>query len=301
MELQQHAVVAGIDPSASARVAAFAAAEEAQARGVPLHLVHVVPWPNPGAAATRYADRTWRDELRRTAEELLADTASSLSSIVPPERIQSTVEFGDSAGELVAAAASAPLLFVGARGVGGVAGLIIGSTATAAAAHARCPVVVFPAGEVAAVPDRHSVVVGVEGTGRDEEVLSFAFAEAAIRHTELVAVHAWQDSILDPGFRSVSPLVDWSGVAVDEQRLLSEALAGHRDKEPDVVVREVVIRDRTAPALIATSNTAQLLVVGRPHGHLPARLGSATHAVLHRAGCPVAVVPGAPSTSESRS
>jgi nucleotide-binding universal stress UspA family protein len=52
-----------------------------------------------------------------------------------------------------------------------------------------------------------------------------------------------------------------------------------------------VVRDRAAAALLTASTTAELLVVGhRQRGRL-ARLGSTTHGVLHRASCPVAVVP----------
>ena len=44
-------------------------------------------------------------------------------------------------------------------------------------------------------------------------------------------------------------------------------------------------------ALMAVGLTAELPIVGRPPHGLIGRLGSATHGVLHRAGCPVAVVP----------
>jgi nucleotide-binding universal stress UspA family protein len=37
--------------------------------------------------------------------------------------------------------------------------------------------------------------------------------------------------------------------------------------------------------------TAELLVVGAPRHRAPARLGSTTPTVVHRATCPVAVVP----------
>jgi len=77
-------------------------------------------------------------------------------------------------------------------------------------------------------------------------------------------------------------------VQADEQRALGEALAGWADKEPDVPVREVVVREKTARALVAASLTAELLVVGH---HRRRSLGSTTHAALHRAACPVAVVP----------
>ena len=56
---------------------------------------------------------------------------------------------------------------------------------------------------------------------------------------------------------------------------------------PDVLVREVVVRDRAARALLSAGMTAQLIVVG--HRRRLA-LGSTPHAVLHRATCPVAVV-----------
>jgi nucleotide-binding universal stress UspA family protein len=135
------------------------------------------------------------------------------------------------------------------------------------------------------------VVVGVAGTPEDEEVLAFAFAEAAARSTDVVAVHAWRDVTLEASVGGFGPLVDWAGVQADEQRLLAEALAGWRDKEPDVEVREVVVRDRPAAALLDAAATAELLVIGHRQRGLLARLGSTTHAVLHRAACPVAVVP----------
>jgi Universal stress protein family len=50
-------VVVGVDDDVTARAATVFAAEEAGARDLPLCLVHVVPCPNPVAAATRYADR----------------------------------------------------------------------------------------------------------------------------------------------------------------------------------------------------------------------------------------------------
>jgi nucleotide-binding universal stress UspA family protein len=261
---------------------------------VPLQLVHVVPWPNPGAAATRLADRTWADELRGIAGALLEEASADAASLLPPGRVSTRVEFGDPVAELCRAASAAPLLVVGARGLGGLTGLIIGSTATAVAAYARCPVVVLPVGSPVPDAQRGPVVAGVAGCGRDDDVLSFAFAEAAMRRAELVAVHTWQDAVTDPSFPTIRPLVaDAADEADDQHRLLAEALAGHRDKEPDVVVREVVARDRPARALVEATWDAQLLVVGRSHRHPLGRIASPTHAVLHRAGCPVAVVPPA--------
>ena len=107
-----------------------------------------------------------------------------------------------------------------------------------------------------------------------DTLLGIAFAEAAARRADLVAVHAWQDATLEAPFQSLEPLTDWADVASDEQRVLSEALAGWKDKEPDVRVREVVVRERTARALVAVGLTAELLVVGHRHRRAFARLGA---------------------------
>jgi nucleotide-binding universal stress UspA family protein len=57
-------------------------------------------------------------------------------------------------------------------------------------------------------------------------------------------------------------------------------------------VQRIVRRDRPAHALTELSRNAQLVVVGsRGRGGFTGMLlGSVSHAVLHRAHCPVAVV-----------
>ncbi len=74
--------------------------------------------------------------------------------------------------------------------------------------------------------------------------------------------------------------------------LLADRLAGWAEKYPDIPVQKAVERDRPARVLVEESARAQLLVVGshgrgNVAGHL---LGSVSHAVVHRADCPVAVV-----------
>jgi nucleotide-binding universal stress UspA family protein len=195
---------------------------------------------------------------------------------------------GDPVEALREESGSAQLVVVGSRGMGGLAGLFLGSTAAGIAGHAHCPVVVLPDATTVSVEPRRSVVVGVEGGPQDEPVLGFAFAEAARRRTDVLAVHAWQDDVLETAFRSLGPVVDWAELQAEQQRVLSETLAGWADKEPDVAVREVVLREKPAAALVAAAMSAELLVVG----HRARRaMGSTTHGVLHRATCPVAIVP----------
>jgi nucleotide-binding universal stress UspA family protein len=290
---QPRPVVVGIDGSDASRAAASLATTEARLRRAPLHLVQALSWPLDGVTAPLDPDVSsdLGTMLRSGAEMDLRNAAADAAEVLGADRVSWSVVPSDPVEALRDASAEAQLLVVGSRGVGGVAGLLVGSTASGIVAHTACPVVVLPDETSVVVSQRTSVVVGVEGRVRDDAVLEFAFAEAAARGTDLVAVHAWQDAVLETSFQSLAPLVDWAGVLADEQRVLAETLAGWRDKEPDVVVREVVLRERTARALVSVSLTAQLLVVGHRQRRPFARLGSTTHGVLHRAGCPVAVVP----------
>ncbi|SOC49597.1 Nucleotide-binding universal stress protein, UspA family [Blastococcus aggregatus] len=278
-------VVVGVDASEASLRAARFAADEARRRRVPLRIVHAVSWPLDSLAIPP-TDLDPAGRLRAGAETVAQWAADAVAG--DDLEIRTVVEKGDPVTVLQVASADAQLVVVGSRGIGGVTGLLVGSTASGLVAHSHCPVVVLPEETAARVTGRQSVVVGVETSRGDADVLEFAFAAAAQRGTDLVAVHAWQDAVLETAFRSMGPLVDWAGLAAEEQVALSETLAGWREKAPDVAVREVVVRDRPARALLSAGLTAQLVVVG--HRRRPA-LGSTTHAVLHRATCPVVIVP----------
>jgi nucleotide-binding universal stress UspA family protein len=289
--MTQHAlprpVVVGVDASEVSLRAARFAADEARLRQAPLRIVHALPVPFEGVTVTR-GDLDVPGLLHSGAAGVVQWAAESVADRLGPQGVTTSVSEGEPVGVLRDESERAQLVVVGNRGVGGVAGLLLGSTAANLAGESSCPVVVIPDETTTWVRERQSVVVGVEGRPGDADVLAFAFTEAAARGTDVVAVHAWQDVALETAFRSLGPLVDWTSVQADEELVLSEALGGWADKEPDVAVREVVIKEKTARALVAASMTAQLLVVGH---HRRRALGSTTHSVLHRATCPVAVVP----------
>jgi nucleotide-binding universal stress UspA family protein len=281
-------VVVGIDDSDAAVAAARFGLDEARRRSAPLHLITAAPRPPARLLALLDDDADLLLGRGQATAQAAADALRGASGTVP---VTAQGIAGRAVDVLSAASARAQLVVLGGRGIGGIAGLLIGSTAHGVAAQASCPVVVLPGDPDVVVRERRTVVVAVEGAQGDEDVLGFAFAEAAARATDVLALHAWQEVALDVPLRTVSPLTDWDGAVADEQRVLAEALAGWRAKEPDVPVREAVVRGRTAPALVAAAMTAELLVVG----HRPGRfLGSTTHSVLNRACCPVAVVPIGP-------
>ena len=119
--------------------------------------------------------------------------------------------------------------------------------------------------------------------------IRFAFEDAAVRGAELIAVHSWNHP--RPALVDVTAL-DVARADDVERALLSEELAGWRDKYPDVPVQQNVVRGRATPTLLTFARYAQVLVVGtRGRGGFAGMvLGSTSHALICHALCPVVVV-----------
>ncbi len=134
------------------------------------------------------------------------------------------------------------------------------------------------------------VVVGVDGSAHAEPAVSMAFEEAALRHTELVAVHAWSDVNIPFAFEDGDPV--WMQIVKDETAQLSEYLVGHAEKYPDVKVRTVVVMDQPAHGLREEAENAQLLVVGsRGRGGFASMLlGSTTRTLMNSVNRPLLIV-----------
>lgn len=73
------------------------------------------------------------------------------------------------------------------------------------------------------------VVVGIDGSPLSEAALAFAFEEAAMRGADLVAMHARSATAID---EPLAPFMDWDAVAVEEDAVLAERLAGWGQKYP---------------------------------------------------------------------
>jgi nucleotide-binding universal stress UspA family protein len=191
---------------------------------------------------------------------------------------------------LVTESRNAQLVVIGDRGLGGIGGLLVGSVAVALAVHGACPVVVVRGREPgSALVADGPVVVGVDGSPVSDDALAFGFDAAAARHVPLVAVRTYRMTFFEPVGASV---VDWAAVASDEREVLAERMAGWAERYPDVDAQQVVVPGRAAAELVRQSDAAQLVVVGsHGRGSLAGLfLGSVSHAVLHRARCPLAIV-----------
>src|SRR5690606_26469128 len=101
---------------------------------------------------------------------------------------------------LLEAAKGADLLVVGARGLGGFRGLLLGSVSQQCLQHAPGPIAVVRSSEDAddasgATRDAASgerIVVGVDGSDGSRAATGWAVTEARLRGAALQAVHAWE-------------------------------------------------------------------------------------------------------------
>ncbi|CAL9604216.1 universal stress protein [Streptomyces sp. enrichment culture] len=286
-------VVVGVDGSDSSLAAVETAAEEARRRGAGLHVVHAFLWPAMhvplGAPPVGPAD----GGLQAVADRLVADAVERARSAAPDVEVSHAVVTGEPLSVLEAQSRRADLVVVGSRGMGGFVGLLVGSTAVHLAAHGKCPVLVV---REPGTPDG-PVLVGVDGSAAGGRAIGFAFAEAARRGAELVALHAWTtwNAPAPAPPDAAEPYANEPGaLAANEERLLSEALSGYTERYPGVKVRHELVRGGSREALIEASRTARLLVVGARGrgGFTGLLLGSVSQAMLHHAHCPVVVVRG---------
>ncbi|MFB7673920.1 universal stress protein [Kitasatospora purpeofusca] len=266
-------VLVGVDGSEASLAAVDVAVREARLRGRGLRIVHAFIWPLMHVPLGPAKDGPPEGGLRHQAERVLEDARARARALDPELEVDAALVTGEPLTVLAHRSRDSCLVVVGSRGLGRFGALLIGSVAVHLAAHAACPVLI-----VRGRPEPDGpVLVAVDGSGVGAEALGFAFAEAAARRVPLTALHVAHPSASLPG---------------QEERALAEALAGHRDKYPDVELRSELIEAHARPALIDASRAAQLLVVGaRGRGGFTGMLlGSTSQAMIQHAFCPVVVV-----------
>ncbi|HET6212436.1 MAG TPA: universal stress protein [Micromonosporaceae bacterium] len=274
-------VVVGVDGSPASLAAVELAAEEAVGRVAPLVVVHA------RGEHARFGAAEQPGQLD-AARRVLAVAAGRARAEHPGLSVTEKLVPGDPAEALLARSRDACLLVVGYRGRHALGGAPLGSVAIRVIGGADVPIIVHrPLDTSIPVHQPRPVLVGVTAAGSDA-VVEFGFAEAALRGAPLLAMLVWPP----PG--GTGPIGDAAAGRQEADQVLREALAGWADKYPDVDVCRLVRRGLDVPvALTATSHSAQLVVVGSAHrADLARRTASSVSQVLvHRAGCPVAVIP----------
>ena len=267
------AVVALADRSARGKQALSWAASEAARRRAPLQVV--------------VADDQRTPQERQT---LFADAVASIRHAAPGISVLAHTGHGPTVQTLRELSAEAAALVVPASL----------PSVTIVVADSYCPVFVVPEDAAHPAAERGPVVLGVAPwTG--EHVIDLAFREAELRRAGLFAVRTWFDARIDLGRPRSDAIQQWDPAEARVRRELELSLSAWSADHPDVHVETVVVADRAAHFLLSVTGRARLLVLGRTvrGALLTGIVGFPVSNVLHRARCPVLVVPaeGPPLTT----
>ncbi|WP_188197186.1 universal stress protein [Nonomuraea sp. SYSU D8015] len=268
-------IVVGVDGSAPATAAVEWAAADAQRRGPAMRIVHVCEQWSYAGAGTEYC------------AGVLAAAADRARALTRDVEVTTQLLSGNVIDTLIGESAAADSVVLGSRGLGGFAGMILGSIGMGVAGHAAGPVVIVR--RLSAV-EHDRVVVGDDGSEHSDAAIRYAVGQARARGVPLHVVYAWQAPVVSPYAAAYNVLLE---EAYEQQsRAAAERVTPWREKNPDVRIVDEQVPGHPVNVLIKAGSTADLLVMGSRGlgGFASAVLGSVSHAVLHRLTTPVAVV-----------
>ncbi|MFC3299203.1 universal stress protein [Arthrobacter agilis] len=272
-DVQRKPIIVGYDGSDDARKAILWAARYAAVADAPLVVVHAWIWPyfteklGPVAGIEDSG-------LRREARRIVAEGHDLAVGAEPGLQVRTHLIIGFPAGMLSRLSAGASLLVVGTRGLGGFAGLLIGSVSFHLAASASCPVVVVRD----ARPVHDVIVVGVDGSPESERAVGVAGEIAATLRKSVHLLHVRQAQ-RGRGSRGRAQ------AAADDAPDVPLEFPGV------VVTRESAVASSVPGLIVQRAHAAACVVLGaKGNNTLGARLGSTVHAVLQHAEGNVVVV-----------
>jgi nucleotide-binding universal stress UspA family protein len=281
-------IVVGVDDSEGSAAALRWARHEADLDGAALtavmawswldqhHLLDPSKWdPEYGAAEAHAA-------LGRYVEMVLGADAL--------ERVETKAVANLPATALLEAAQDADLLVVGARGLGGFRGLMLGSVSQQCLHRASVPVAIVRDSDTGE-PAR--VVVAVDGSSTALAAARWAADDARRRRARLDVVTVWQLPYL--GYApATQALFDEDALESDAQAVLRGAVDAIDGT--GLEVNPIALRRPTVAGIIESARGAEVLVMGsRGLGAVQRTVfGSIATQVSHHAPCPLVVLPPSP-------
>lgn len=276
-------VMIGVDGSVPSRHALRWAAAVARAKGVRLRAVSAWQYPSsstPLFSLTEQPDPDQMAELARTA----------LAAVVEEElgghahEIDLEVHKGPAGRVLIEQArdAGVSMVVVGARGLGGFRGMLLGSVSQQCVEQLPCPVVVIRGDEEPGAPELPArVLVGADGSEGADEAMRWALDLARDIAAEVVVAHVPGPGATTAVLRQAQELV---------QQVWCEPLRSAGVRHSSVVEAG---DPRAALGQVAEREGAALIVVGT-RGLGPLRslfVGSVASHLVRHATRPVVVVP----------
>jgi nucleotide-binding universal stress UspA family protein len=289
-------IVVGVDESMGAAEALRWALREAELRGGEVDATMAWGFLDQHH---RVVEDSGLDERydESTAAVALDDYVRAITGPRPSVCVHRTAVRGQIAPVLLAAAERADLLVVGARGLGGFQGLLLGSVSQQCLHHARCPIAVVH-GRVSTsqgAPER--IVVGIDGSVDAQRALVWALAEARLRGAVLDVVLAWRYPSWSPPPHG-APGLAYSNLGRFEEacrRVLDAAVERVDGRDLVRPPERILVMGGAASSILEAARGAELVVVGARGlgGFAGVLLGSVSQQVATHADCPVVVIPRA--------
>ncbi|HSM66417.1 MAG TPA: universal stress protein [Ilumatobacteraceae bacterium] len=271
-------IIVGLDGSDASRAALRWAARTSAAQGSGIRAITAWQYPSSAATPAGPARLPGPEEMdERTCDEARSIVREELGA--DADRASVEAGRGPAAPVLLDAAARAgtEILVLGARGLGGFAGLMLGSVSHECVEHSPCPVVVLRGGPD---PSDGPIVVGLDGSEGAARALDWAADLAEATGARLVAVHA--------------PIVGANNATVNAARTaLDQWCAPLVEREVPHEVRVEPGDARTTLERVADESDASLVVVGtRGLGAIRGLLlGSVAGYIARYSERPIAIVP----------
>jgi nucleotide-binding universal stress UspA family protein len=293
-------IVVGVDGSDHSAAALRWAAREAELRDAELTAVLVWDLFNQ-----RHPDGSQRFDPAYDSAAADAALEAAIVTALGPEaaaKVNRLPVCDVPANGLIEAAKGADLLVVGARGLGGFRGLLLGSVSHQVLHHAPGAVAIVRPHEAAAeggatgaAPDGgERIVVGVDGSEPSNAALRWALAEGRLRGAVVEALHSWEVPVV---FGPVAGSFPYDTEAIEKagRELLDRAVDSALAElgSADVTVERSLAVGGAAMNLLDAAEHADLVVIGRRGlgGFKRLMLGSVSENVARHSRTPVVVLP----------
>ena len=267
----QPAVVVGIDGSQAAIQAAEWAVDEAVSQEIPLRLVQVIPEEVEPAPLASVGNVRMELEYGQTA---LRIASAAVEATGKPVKVETAILQGDPAATLIAESRNAEMICVGSVGIGRFARAFLGSTAAELAEAAHCPVAIIRTKQSQPKPESALIVVAVNDSPDNDDVVEQAIREAQLRQAPVLAVGVLRKDTGDMPNAELNRRVQrWSR------------------RHPGLKIYAGATRTDIADFLAVMDRTIQLAVIGSTDVDQVARLiGPHRHPILGHAECSVLIV-----------
>jgi nucleotide-binding universal stress UspA family protein len=279
-------IVVGVDESADAAAALRWAIDEGRLHGATVRATMCWGYLDQHHVADSGFDPDYGEDAARAALETLVAQATGLPNSTG---IDLKVVNDLPARGLLEDSSAADLLVLGARGIGAVKEVLVGSVSRQCLHHSTVPVIIVR--KDTARPTFGRIVVGIDGSAAARRALDWALDEARARKARVVVVHCWARPLVG-GVYALTPLVDVARLEDAAHALVTQVVA---DANTDglVPIDYTIVAGRAGEVLVSETVDSDLVVVGSRGlgGFRELLLGSTSHHVTHHAPCPVAVIP----------